>query len=78
MNINVYLEDELAQELLNCSKSTDQSRNAIIRTAIRDWLKQQQGGNWPHNFLAFKGVPDFPAFEASRDELKPPPEDPLA
>lgn len=77
MNINIYIEDSLAKELNISSKKTGKPRNAIVREAIKEWIKHHQKKSWPETVLKFKGVPDIPSFESTRDELSPPSEDPL-
>jgi len=77
MNINIYLEDSLAKSLNHCAKKLHQSRNAIIRDAIRNWVSQHEIKKWSKSILNFKGLKDFEPFESYRDELNPPGEDPL-
>ena len=38
MNINIYLEDSLADSLNHYVKETGQSRNAIIREAVQEYI----------------------------------------
>ncbi len=78
MNVTIYLEDPLAQELTHWAKSSGQNRNAIIREAIQEWLQQRKRQEWPLAVLKFNGVADFPAFETYRDELQTHTEDPFA
>lgn len=78
MNVNIYLEDTLAEQLKQASKETGQPRNAIVREAIRAWILSHQVNAWPASILKFQGCPDWPAFEKTRDELLNPPEDPFA
>jgi hypothetical protein len=78
MNVNIYLEDTLAQALAEQAKLSGQARNTLIRIAIREWLAHCQIIQWPHLVESFKGVNAFPAFEDYRDELTPPKEDPFA
>lgn len=77
MNVNIYLEDSVAEQLKAYSLQTGQPRNAIIREAVREWIAHHQIKTWPESVLAFKGCSEFPSFESTRDELKQPPEDPL-
>lgn len=60
------------------AKKVGESRNALIRQAVSEWLKRRGKPQWPAELLAFKGMADIALFEASRDRLKPPAEDPLA
>lgn len=78
MNINVYIEESLSKQLNACAKSLHRPRNAIIREALKEWLDHHQKKSWPASILKFKGIPNAPAFESFREELTPPPEDPLA
>ena len=78
MNFNIYLDDETGQLLNKVAKKSGKSRNALVRQAVREWLKQQGKPQWPEEVLAFKGMADMPLFEASRDRLRPPVADPLA
>jgi metal-responsive CopG/Arc/MetJ family transcriptional regulator len=78
MNVNIYLEDSLAESLAKEAESLGESRNSLIRLAIREWLAQKRTKQWPHLIRTFKGISSFPAFEDYRSELTPPKEDPFA
>lgn len=78
MNFNIYLDDETGQLLNKVAKKSGESRNALVRQAVSEWLKRQGKPQWPEEVLAFKGMADMPQFEASRDRLRPPVADPLA
>lgn len=69
MNINIYIEDALANELKKYTRDLKKSRNAIIREAISNWIKQHQTAKWSKEILAFTGDPAMPRFEATREEL---------
>jgi hypothetical protein len=77
MNINIYLEDALAKSLNQCVTQSGQSRNAIIREAIKEWVAQHEVKKWPNSILAFQGIRDSVAFESYRDDLLPPKESPF-
>ncbi len=77
MNINIYLEDSLAEELTMYAKQLGKSRNAIIRESIKIWLQQKTHTQWPESILKFQGIEGFPAFENHRKELLEPGDDPL-
>lgn len=77
MNVNIYLEDSLAKSLDNSVKKSGQSRNAIIREAIKEWLLHHEVKKWPASILNFKGIANAPTFESYRDDLLPPKEDPF-
>lgn len=77
MNMNIYLEDSLAKSLNQSVKQTGQTRNAIIREAIHEWILHHGVKKWPASVLNYKGISKFEPFEATRNELLPPDEDPL-
>lgn len=78
MHFNVYMDDQTGQQLNDAALQQGQTRNALIRAAVRDWLARQNQPKWPAEVLDFAGLPDMPPFEAGRELLKPPPLDPLA
>lgn len=78
MNFNIYLDDETGQQLNHMAKQEGESRNALVRQAVSEWLNRHGKSQWPDEVLAFKGMADMPLFEASRDRLRPPASDPLA
>ena len=78
MNFNIYLDDETGQRLNQVAKQEGESRNALVRQAVSEWLNRHGKSQWPDEVLAFKGMADIPRFEASRGRLKPPDADPLA
>jgi predicted transcriptional regulator len=78
MNFNIYLDDETGQQLNRVAEKAGESRNALVRQAVSEWLKKHGKPQWPEEVLAFKGMADTPLFEASRDRLRPPVTDPLA
>lgn len=78
MNVHVYLEDALGQQLTQYAKTLGKSRNLLIREAVKEWLQHHRAKAWPKSICKFKGVPDMAAFESYRNDLLPPKEDPLA
>jgi len=78
MNFNIYLDDETGKQLNQVAKREGESRNALVRQAVNEWLSRHGKSQWPDEVLAFKGVADMPPFEARRGRLKPPNADPLA
>lgn len=78
MNFNIYLDDTTGQQLNAMAQQVGESRNALIRKAVSAWLSHQSQPQWPEAVVNFKGMADVPLFEASRDRLKPPVDDPLA
>lgn len=77
MNINIYLEDTLADSLNYYVKETGQSRNAIIREAVKEYILSHQETKWPDSILKYKGTKGVESFESHRDEMLPPKEDPF-
>jgi len=78
MHFNIYLDDSTGQQLNAMALQVGQSRNALIRAAVREWLAQQSQPQWPLAVTGFQGLADVPPFEASRERLKAPVDDPLA
>lgn len=78
MNFNIYIDDETGQQLSHVAEQAGETRNALIRQAVSEWLSRHGKPQWPDEVLAFNGMADMPLFEASRDRLKPPAADPLA
>lgn len=78
MNFNIYLDDETGHQLVSAAAQAGDTRNALIRKAVSEWLLRHAQPQWPDAVLDFQGAADMPAFEASRDRLKPPVADPLA
>lgn len=78
MHFNVYIDDQTGQQLNDAAQQQGQTRNALIRSAVRDWLARQNQPKWPEEVLDFQGMADMPPFEAGREQLEPPVADPLA
>ncbi len=78
MHFNIYLDEETSKRLQQATENSPDSRNAIIRKAIANWLDQTHKKQWPAEILAFKGGSDIPAFEANREDLEKVSEDPFA
>ena len=78
MNFNIYLDDETGAQLKDAAEKSGETRNAVIRRAVSEWLKRRGRLQWPDEVLAFTGVAAMTPFEAHRDTLKPPAADPLA
>ena len=78
MHFNIYLDDQTGQKLTDAAEQSGESRNALIRQAVREWLARHGKPHWPDEVLSFGGMADMPAFEAGRDRLKPSAADPLA
>lgn len=78
MNFNIYLDDETGRRLKAEAESRGEPRNALIRQAVVEWLDRRVGSQWPAEVMAFRGLGEMPPFEAGRNGLKPPADDPLA
>ena len=78
MNFNIYLDDATGQRLVSAAEQAGETKNALIRKAVGEWLARHSQPQWPDTVLDFKGMVDMPLFEANRDRLKPPMVDPLA
>jgi hypothetical protein len=78
MHFNVYIDDQTGQQLNATAEQSGQTRNALIREAVREWLAHRNKPQWPEAVMDFTGMPDMPPFETGRDQLKPPSADPLA
>lgn len=77
MNINIYLEDDLAKSLNQIVKGSGQSRNAVIREAVREYIILHEEKKWPSSIVNYKGTKGITPFESQRDDLLPPKEDPF-
>lgn len=78
MHFNIYIDDKTGTQLNKLAKTLGETRNALIRKAIEEWVTQHLTPQWPEKILSFKGIKDFPPFENSRKKLKNPKDDPLA
>lgn len=78
MNFNIYLDDRTGQQLVIAAERTGETKNALIRQAVREWLARYNQPAWPEEVLSFNGVMDMPPFESGRNHLEAPAVDPLA
>jgi len=78
MHFNVYFDDETGHRLNAMAQKAGESRNALIRRAVRDMLDGQTRPKWPESVVEHRGVEDFPDITSLRSELIPPTDDPLA
>lgn len=69
MNVNIYLEDELAKDLDNFTKKLGRKRNSIIREAISNWLVAKKKNKWPRDIMNFKGDKSFPSIDELRRNI---------
>lgn len=77
MNFNIYLDETTGSRLNHFAEQAGESRNAIIRKAVTEWLERINQPAWPDSVLNFSGVTDMPPFEQGRSLLTPPSADPL-
>ncbi len=79
MNINIYVENNLGQQLQEFAKTLHKSRNAIIREALQEWVAHHKALEWPPCILNFNGLKESktPRFESTRRELTEPKDDPF-
>lgn len=79
MNFNVYLDPDLGKALTRLAKRKKVARNALVRQAVEDLLaKESTSDSWSPGVLEWQGEQGFAPFEAHRDELRAPADDPLA
>jgi len=72
MNINVYIEDKLAEQLAKYAEKFHRKKNSIVREAIRDWLTRHTERQWPDTILQFNGIKEFPDMEELRKSILEP------
>ncbi len=77
MNFNIYLDDDTGMQLNRAVEQSGESRNALIRQALSEWLRRHGTPQWPAELLSFEGLADLPPFESTRQGLNPPSDDPL-
>ena len=77
MNINIYVENKLGQQLCEQAKIMGTTRNALIREALHYWFIHHKAHAWPSIILNYHGDSKFPAFESHRKELKKTKDDPF-
>lgn len=53
MNFNVYINDQLYQELENHRLLLGKSRNSIVTEALIEWVNCHKQTKWPKNFFKF-------------------------
>lgn len=79
MHFNIYVDDTTGQQLKLQAEKQGETRNALIRRILRAWLQEKADTTkWPALVQNFQGIPATQPFEALRDHLKPPAQDPLA
>ncbi len=78
MNFNIYLDEATGRQLVAAAEQSAETKNALIRKAVREWLARHCNAQWPDEVLSFNGVAKLPPFESGRENLRPPAADPLA
>lgn len=78
MNFNIYLDDETGEQLNDAAVAMGETRNALIRRAVCEWLGRRGVPQWPNEVLEHAGSADSTPFESHRNNLKAPADDPLA
>jgi len=46
MNFNIYLDDRTGQQLMMAAERTGETRNALIRQAVSEWLARSNQPTW--------------------------------
>jgi hypothetical protein len=78
MNFNIYLDDETGKRLIALAEREGESRNSLIRKAVKNLLDRPERPTWPESVLRHEGFPDFPEIGSKASELLAPSDDPLA
>ena len=78
VNFNIYLDDVTGQQLVAAAEQSAETKNALIRKAVSEWLARHGAAQWPDVVLSFNGIADVPPFESGRENMRPPAADPLA
>lgn len=78
MNFNIYLDDGTGEQLNRAAEETGESRNALIRRAVGEWLDRHGASQWPDEVMNFNGASGIARFEDSRRKLRPPVADPMS
>jgi predicted transcriptional regulator len=69
MNLNIYIEDQLAEKLSQYAEKSKRKKNAIIREAIKNWLQLHVKKKWSNEIVKFNGIEDFPNVKELRKGL---------
>jgi len=72
MNFNIYLEDELGNDLIVIAEKLGKTRNSLVREAISEFIKKQYSLEWSSTIQDFTGVDDGIEFESYRNDLQLP------
>ena len=76
MQITIDLPPDLEHDLMRQADETKVPLSELILQALRQGIQTVPlvNSQWPDLVLSYEGMPDFPAFESSREELLPPSE----
>jgi hypothetical protein len=70
MHFNIYLDDQTGQQLKALAERHGETRNALIRRALREWIDaHEKTPGWPREVMEFEGMPDMEPFENHRQAL---------
>ncbi|MGI0482899.1 hypothetical protein ACN4EE_19205 [Geminocystis sp. CENA526] len=72
MNFNIYLEEELGNNLMMLAEKLGKTRNSIVSEAICEYINKQKRLQWSSTILNFTGIDDGIEFKSYRDDLLPP------
>ena len=78
MNINIYLEDKLGAQLTKYAQSVGQTRNYIIREALKEWITSHYDQQWSDDIMQYNGVQNFINLRNHSNDLIEPKDDPLS
>ncbi len=77
MNVNIYIDNNLARQVDSYIKANGISRSQAVREALALWLEKKQDNKWQKGFFNFEALNDFPNKEELRLGLKDKDIDPL-
>ncbi|MEM6432716.1 MAG: hypothetical protein AAF773_02495 [Cyanobacteria bacterium P01_D01_bin.115] len=74
MQVTINLPPDLEQDLIRQAAQSNMPLQTLILQALRRTTQSTAAvtSQWSEIVIAYAGTPDFPAFEAYRDELLPP------
>ena len=75
MHFNLYVNDDLIDEMKVVMKKTGKKRNTIIVEAIKEYLEKRTKKGWSKRIMEFDGIEgleDWEGFEADRKNMKEP------
>lgn len=58
MHFHIYLDDTTGQQLNAMAEQSGESRNALIRKTVSEWLAHQSQPQWPEIVVNFQGMAD--------------------